>query len=257
MDNTNLFTDKAEVYSRFRPSYPMDIIRYLSQFIHAENTVADIGAGTGKFTKMLCHLGCNIIAVEPNTEMLLKASDYLLNYPNVTFVKSPAEDTNLADNSVDLITCAQSFHWFDTEAFKKECIRILKPNGKVMLLWNTADYSTEIVKEMNEIHKQYCDGYTKRYSERSGLNTPLNGNAKDVKQLFFCGEYENFLLKNDLEFNKEAFIGNRLSRSYAPKQKDKEYKPFVAALESFFAKYQNDGKLIIPNITECYIGKVI
>lgn len=251
MDNTEKFSGKAELYGRFRPSYPMDIIRYLGGFIKAADTVADIGSGTGKFTKMLCHLGCNIIAVEPNADMIRQAADSLQNYPNITLVRTSAEDTLLADNSVDLVTAAQAFHWFDTESFKAECRRILKKDGKALILWNTADYSTEIVKSMNEIHDRYCKGY----SERKGLDTPLNGHPDNIR-LFFEGDYETILLRNDLIFDLDSFIGNRLSRSYAPKENEKEYKPFVNQLKEFFEKYQSDGKILIPNITECYIGKV-
>ena len=248
MDNTRLFSDKAEIYDKYRPAYPIEIIRYLSQFVTPADVVADIGAGTGKFTKMLCHLGCNLIAVEPNKEMLLKACDYLQNYDNLTLIRSSAEDTSLAENSIKLITCAQAFHWFDAEAFKKECQRILKPEGKVLVLWNTADYSTEIVKSMNDINERYCKGYSQH-------ETPLHGHSENIK-LLFDGDYETILLKNDLSFDMESFIGNRLSRSYAPKEKDKNYKPFLAELRQFFEKYQSEGKIVIPNVTECYIGTV-
>jgi SAM-dependent methyltransferase len=252
MDNAEKFSGKAEIYGRYRPDYPMDIIYYLSGFIKAADVVADIGAGTGIFTKMLCHLGCNIIAVEPNTEMLLQTSENLRNYDNLTLVKSSAEDTMLAAKSVDLVTAAQAFHWFDAEKFREECIRILKDGGKAMLLWNTADYSTDIIKERNAIAAKYCRDFGA--GEKS--STPLKGNSDDIK-LFFGGDYETFLLRNDRLLDREAFIGWELSRSYAPQESDKNYKPYTAALGKFFEEYADGGKILIPNVTECYFGTVL
>ncbi len=252
MNGCEKFTGKAELYSKYRPSYPMDIISYLSRFIKASDTVADIGAGTGKFTKMLCHLGCNIIAVEPNSDMLMQASEYLQNYENLTLIKSPAEDTMLADDSVKLVTVAQAFHWFDVKAFKSECHRILKLGGKVMLIWNTADYSKDIIKERNSIADTYC----KEFSQKNKSTTPLKGNSEDIKLFFSEGEYETFLLRNDLTYDMDEFLGYELSRSYAPKEEDRSYQPYLRALKEFFTAHQQEGKILIPNVTECYVGTV-
>jgi ubiquinone/menaquinone biosynthesis C-methylase UbiE len=252
MNGTEKFIGKADIYDKYRPVYPVDIIRFLAGIVKSADTVADIGAGTGKFTKMLCHLGCNIIAVEPNTEMALKAEENLQNYSNMTVVMSSAEDTMLADESVNLVTCAQSFHWFDTDSFRRECRRILKIGGKAMLIWNTEDYSTEIIKEKNSLAEKYC----KEFSDRESSETPLEGSSENIKK-FFGGEYQTFLLRNDLTFDRDSFVGYELSRSYAPKKGDKKYEAYSSALKAFFESYQTEGKILIPNITECYFGTVL
>lgn len=246
MDNTEKFSGKAEIYAKFRPSYPSELIKMLSGFITPKSVVADIGAGTGLFTKCLCLLGCDIIAVEPNKDMLTQATKALTNYEKVTFVKSPAEDTMLAPNSIDLITVAQAFHWFDTKKFKEECKRILKADGKVLLVWNSLVYDNPIIKELEVINQEYCEEY---YAVKS-LKIGTDGFSD------FFENFDTFIYENNLCFDKDGFIGNRLSRSYAPKKDDKQYNDYIHELEIFFEKHIKNDKIIIPNITECYLGNL-
>lgn len=95
----------------------------------AESTVADIGAGTGKWTARLLPLGCRICAVEPNGSMRREAERLLGGEPRLTLLGGSAEHTGLPDASVDCVTAAQAFHWFDRERFRAECRRILTPGG--------------------------------------------------------------------------------------------------------------------------------
>lgn len=249
--STEKFSGKADIYSKYRPAYPKKITEYISTFItDPRSTIADIGAGTGIFTKCLCYLGCNIICVEPNTDMLMKAAENLCNYEKVTFVRSPAEDTMLAENSVDLVTAAQAFHWFDAEKFRDECRRILKPNGKVMLLWNTIENGSELVSQINDISSRYCEDFR----TRKGLNTPLNKSSEVLRNFFT--EFDTMIFRNDLQYDMQGFIGNRLSRSYSPKESDENYEPYLKELKMLFDKHSADGKITVPNVTECYIGSV-
>lgn len=113
--NTLLFTDKADDYAKFRPSYPDAAVRWLKSKIFAE-CVVDIGAGTGIFTQVLLKYFTNVSAIEPNAQMREKFKNFL---PDILCLAASGEATGLADNSVDLITVAQAFHWLDAEKFKK------------------------------------------------------------------------------------------------------------------------------------------
>ena len=136
--------------------------------------------------------GFTVNGVEPNDDMRIVAEQTLKADSRFISVKATAENTTSNDNSLDLITVAQAFHWFDIEQFRLECQRILKQDGKVALVWNSRDGSSEINKESAE----------------------------------------------------------------APIETDKEYKPFIHALSKLFEKYSNNGKIVIPNITRSYLGKV-
>jgi len=139
MDNTEKFTGKAALYNKARLSYAKEFVDYLYGKIgfNSDCTVADIGSGTGIFTKHLLEKGSRVLAVEPNDDMRRYTKINLSHYTNLHTIKGTAENTTLEDESVDFITVAQAFHWFDMLNFRKECSRILKPKGKVILIWNS------------------------------------------------------------------------------------------------------------------------
>jgi len=244
--NENKFTGKAELYSKYRPSYPEKLINWLYEMTNAE-TVADIGAGTGIFTAALLKKPWSVTAVEPNGDMLsiLKAD----LGGRVRTVAASAESTTLDTACVDLVTVAQAFHWFDKARFKAECRRILTENGRLAIVWNSR-CQNELERERNEICKKYCDCY------RSGhVQTGYDDFDGDT---FLRNEYfknTDFLrLENDGYVTKEQFIGDNLSRSYAPRPNDSGYNGFVAELENAFSKFEKDGKVSQGFITECYLG---
>lgn len=239
--NEQLFTGKAEVYAKFRPGYPREVIDLAVSRLSLSpaDVIADIGAGTGIFTAQLIKTGCRVIAVEPNPDM---AEQLAKNAPEAEIVRASAEDTGITEHSVRLVTAATAFHWFDTDRFRAECSRILTEDGAVMLLWNTADESSLIIKELSEIKRRFCEGY------------PLKNTGAD-KERFFA-EYTEMSFGNPLCFDLEGFVGNQLSRSYTPKEGDELYEPYKAALTEFFAEHADGDVINIPNVTECYFGRV-
>ena len=135
MKTTENFTDKADIYAKYRPSYPNEYIDYLlsANELNENQIVADIGSGTGIFSHQLLESGLHVIGVEPNDDMRKMAEQSLNQYPRFQSIKATAENTTLKENSVDLVTVAQAFHWFDKEAFKIECQRILKQKHTLLL----------------------------------------------------------------------------------------------------------------------------
>jgi Methylase involved in ubiquinone/menaquinone biosynthesis len=102
----------------------------------ATSSVADVGSGTGILTELLLETGAAVFAVEPNREMREAAERLLNDYGRFRSVHGTAEDTTLPTASVDLITASQAFHWFDVQKARRELARILKPGGRVALIWN-------------------------------------------------------------------------------------------------------------------------
>lgn len=131
------YTSNAEKYSKFRSEYPKEFIDYLYESVglHKNAIIADIGSGTGKLSNQLLLKGSNVYSVEPNDDMRRFAEKDLSKLPNFISIKGTAENTTLQNSSVDFITVGTAFHWFDMNEFKKECRRILKPKGKVILVW--------------------------------------------------------------------------------------------------------------------------
>ena len=246
------FTGKADVYSKYRASYPQDLLDFLYTEIGftKSSTVADIGSGTGIFSRLLLEKGSRVYGVELNADMRQAAEQELHGYSNFTSVNASAENTPLPPTSVDYITAAQAFHWFDKALFKQECKRILKENGKVALIWNTRDYDNELVKKDYAIRKKYC-------IDTKGLGG--NGGPPADIFTFFAGEvatYKSF--ENNLLLTREAFLGMNLSRSYSPRkeQEPEKHAGFVKELGELFEEYAVEGAIAYPHSTQCYIGAV-
>lgn len=141
----NSFGNAVEEYERSRPTYPAEAAAWL---LPADaKTVLDLGAGTGKFTRSLVAQGLDVIAVEPDVVMLasLQAS-----IPGVKALKGTAESIPLPDNSVDVVTIAQAWHWMNHAQAKQEIARVLRPGGTLALIYNLRDESVPWVKRLGE-----------------------------------------------------------------------------------------------------------
>jgi SAM-dependent methyltransferase len=137
------FERGAADYEKGRPSYPAGVIEVLrsSCGLGPSCDVVDVAAGTGKFTRLLEASGVrSLVAVEPvdgmRAELVAKSSP-----SSVRAVSGTAEATGLDDGCADLVTVAQAFHWFASDAAVREFARLLRPGGFLALVWNTRDLS--------------------------------------------------------------------------------------------------------------------
>lgn len=246
--NEEKFTGKAAVYARYRPSYPAAVVDRLYELTHAEN-VADIGAGTGKFTEKLLQKPWNVTAVEPNTDMcreLLKCVG-----GRAEIVMASAESTGLPERSFELITAAQAFHWFDENQFREECKRLLKPGGRLAIVFNSR-MNGEITKNRDEIFMKYCPDFVER-SGRSGKRSEAE--IDNFLRNEYFSSVDVFKMETPVVMTREHFIGDALSRSYAPKEDDECYRAFVAELLSLFDRSHKYGRVAVSYTTTCYTGK--
>jgi SAM-dependent methyltransferase len=140
------FGQEAAAYERGRPSYPPEAIDWLLQ--DGARDVLDLGAGTGKLTIRLVERGLSVIAVDPIPEMLEVLSGSL---PDTPALLGTAEEIPLPDNSVDSVLVAQAWHWFDPERAVAEVARVLRPGGRLGLVWNTRDERLGWVKDLGRI----------------------------------------------------------------------------------------------------------
>ena len=246
MDNTKKFSGKADVYQKARPIYAQGLLEFIAQNwqIGEGSLVADIGSGTGIFTRQLLGLGAKVYAVEPNADMRAKAEDLLGAYPNFVSVVGTAEQTTLPDHSFHLVTAAAAFHWFDSNRFKLECERILLPGAPVVLAWNEVEMSADINLGRERIFKKYCPNF----------NGFSGGNGKEgkVKQAFFDGALQERRFPNPLSYDRQTFINRALSGSYSLIETDPGYEAYLAELGDLFDQQAIDGKIVLPQDSVAY-----
>jgi SAM-dependent methyltransferase len=144
------FSAWSAAYARGRPSYPQEAVDVITTElgIGPGSRVVDLAAGTGKFTALLVPTGADVAAVEPVTQM---GGELQRAVPGVEVLEGTAEAIPLPDDSVDALTVAQAFHWFDFQAALAEIARVLRPGGGLAFLWNRRDESVPWVRRMSEV----------------------------------------------------------------------------------------------------------
>ncbi|MEL6438611.1 MAG: methyltransferase domain-containing protein [Cyanobacteria bacterium J06621_8] len=228
------FSDRAQNYAKYRPSYPTAAIDCILAGLgeSSQLVAADIGAGTGISSRLLGDRGIRITAIEPNTAMRQAA----MLHPLVSFQDGNAENTELPSNSLDLITCFQSFHWFNLEPTIKEFARILKPKGRIALVWNDRDINgdDEFTRQHNLIINQA--------SNNSPIHSRLGGNSDLLIRSLFP-KVERYTYPHQQAFTKDGLIGLALSASYMP-QTGRVYQELVKDLTALYQTYCDRGGLV-------------
>ena len=248
MNNTAKSDRISELYAKARPNYAARLFDYIKNIllIGDGSVIADIGSGTGIFSEQLLNNGYRVYAVEPNEDMRKKAEEKLSGHKGFTSVCGSDGQTNLPERSVNCITVAQAFHWFDENAFKKECQRILIPGGKVILVYNTRDESAECNKALADLHHKYCPHF-------QGFSKGMN----DEKcRAFFDGKCEVFRADNNQTYNRQGYINRVLSSSYSLREGDAGYKEYLAAINKLFDYFAANELLTVPMYTIAYIGTI-
>jgi ubiquinone/menaquinone biosynthesis C-methylase UbiE len=139
------FGGVAADYDAARPSYPAEAVAWLAG--DAPLDVLDLGAGTGRLTELLVAAGHRVTAADPSTGMLEQLHRRL---PGVATVVGAAENLPLPDAAFDVITVAQAWHWVDEAVAPRECARLLRPGGRLALVWNERDESVDWVRAVWE-----------------------------------------------------------------------------------------------------------
>lgn len=203
---TQRFADRADDYRLFRPSYPAAAVDAVLEGLGdlAALIAADVGAGTGISAALLADRGVQVIAVEPNEAMRSAARPH----PNVHWLSGTAEQTGLASASVDVVVCAQAFHWFDAPRALAEFARVLKPRGRVALMWNNRDDRAAFTAE-------YGRATAKASGEHAAAKRVDHHEPLAQSELF--EGMERIDAPSEQVLDVEGLLGRARSASYVPK----------------------------------------
>jgi SAM-dependent methyltransferase len=205
-DTVERFSDRAVDYIRYRPTYPAEAVQAILDGLGPPERLvaADVGAGTGISARLLGNRGVRVIAVEPGEAMRRAAAPH----PSVVWVAGRAEATGLASQAVDLVLCAQSFHWFRTADALSEFARILKERRRLAISWNRRSTSDPLTA-----------GYRQAIVDAGGEITaegrPFDPNVISDTGLFSLPERKS--VPNFQRLDLTGLIGRARSASYVPK----------------------------------------
>jgi SAM-dependent methyltransferase len=247
---TSRFSDRVENYVRYRPGYPPEVIRELQAEcgLTSIHVVADIASGTGIWTRLLLENGNPVFAVEPNAEMREAGERLLAVFPKFSSVVGTAEATTLADQSVDFVTAAQAAHWFDRARARKEFVRILKPGGWLVLLWNErVTDSTAFLRDYEQLLLTYATDYQDIRHEHT---------TSAINEFFDPMPFQERGFEMRQEFDYAGIEGRLLSSSYAPGPDHPKHAPMLAELRRLFESNAVEGRAVFEYKTRLYFGRL-
>lgn len=245
-----IFSSKVSDYVASRPDYPAALFAALRAECHlqAGSVVADIGAGTGLLTQGLLAQGYTVTAIEPSDSMRAAADHALAaQFPGYSSAAGSAEQLPLPPASVDLITAAQAFHWFDIAAARTAFLRVLKPHGRVALIWNDRVLSDPLHIALDGIFAEH--GGAKRgamlaHDERSEVPTFFGPTAP----LELTWPHEHHL-------DEAALLSLVFSRSYMPARDSALGQQACQQVSALFQRLASDGQVAVRYTTVAIIGR--
>jgi SAM-dependent methyltransferase len=247
---TSRFSDRVENYILYRPGYPLEALEALRTEcgLAPEHIVADIASGTGIWTRTLLENGNAVFGIEPNPEMREAGERLLAAFPKFASVAGTAESTRLADQSVDFVTAAQAAHWFDRTPSRREFVRILKPGGWLVLLWNERlTDTTPFLRDYEQLLLAYGTDYKEVRHERT---------TDAVNEFFDPVPYQELTFEMRQEFDYEGVAGRLLSSSYAPGPDHPQYPPMLRELHHVFDAHAVSGRATFEYKTRLYFGRL-
>jgi len=248
-DTTKRFSDRVDNYVKYRPSYPVELMSYLQKEfnITQDTTIADIGSGTGKFTELLLPLCKRVYAVEPNKEMRLSAEKKMIGHKRFVSIDGTSENTKIDTNTIDMITVAQAFHWFDLEKTKIEFQRIITQHGNVVIIANKRLFNTDFLAGYEAILQNSITEYSEVNHYRM---------TSEIVRAFFNSNYVQKIFSYTQSFDLHGLIGRLCSSSYTPKKETEEYKILEEKVTEIFNKYSENGTIDFNYETVVQSGKI-
>jgi SAM-dependent methyltransferase len=247
---TSRFSDRVENYVRYRPGYPADALRALAREcrLAPDHVVADIASGTGIWTRMLLENGNSVFGVEPNPEMRQAGERLLRALPKFSSVAGTAEKSTLPDNTVDFVTAAQAAHWFDRERARREFVRILRPGGWLVLLWNERlTDTTAFLRDYEQLLLTWGTDYKDVRHERT---------TGAVNEFFNPAAFQERVFEMQQKFDYAGVEGRLMSSSYSPGPEHSNYGPMLRELRRIFEAHAIAGHATFDYKTRVYFGRL-
>ena len=250
MKSTERFSNRVADYARCRPGYPAALGDWLVRHcgLKPGDAAADIGCGTGLFTRELLRRGLRVHGVEPNGPMREAGAQALAEFGAAFSAHDGSgEATGLPDACVRLACAAQAFHWFDPVAARREFARILVPGGHAALIWNVRGEDSPFLRGYDALLQKHAPEYAK-----SGI--PAQANLDTITPFFAPAGFEQRNFDYAQHFDYDGLRGRLLSSSYAPAAGTPGHEPMLDDLRKLFDEHQHDGLVEFAYQTRAFVG---
>jgi ubiquinone/menaquinone biosynthesis C-methylase UbiE len=249
LDSTSRFSSRVANYVRYRPGYPSEALQTLKNEcgLTSAAVIADVGSGTGFLSKLFLENQNRVYGIEPNKDMREAGETVLKEFPRFVSVSGTAEATTLPEHSVDFVTAGQAAHWFDAVRARREFVRILKPEGWVVLVWNDRSTdATPLLREYDQLLHSYCPEY----------GEVLRQSDNQVEAFFAPVPVSVKIFPSRQEFDYPGLEGRLLSSSYAPLADHPGHTPMLRELRAIFERYQSRGRVAFEYETRMFYAQV-
>jgi ubiquinone/menaquinone biosynthesis C-methylase UbiE len=253
-DTYSHYSRTVEYYRRYRPRYPQTLIEWLKNecALSPRHILADIGSGTGQMTELFLKHGNFVYSIEPNSDMRRVAEQELRAYSDLASLDATAEATTLPDQSVDMITVGNAFHWFNHSQTRKEFFRILKPDGWVILAWNLErNNGSPFAIAFEQFWQKHIDPAA-RFERASERKRP-----DYITQFFGADHVRAISFDNYQVCDFEALKGVVLSFLKAPQPEDPRYPVMLDELKGLFSQHQANGAVTLEYDTAVSYGQLL
>jgi SAM-dependent methyltransferase len=244
-----IFSPKVADYVSSRPDYPAALFETLEASCDlrpGSSVVADVGAGTGLLTEGLLRRGYSVVAIEPNAAMRQAADHFLLGFENYRSAEGSAERMPVESATVDLVTAAHAFHWFEVGAARAECLRVLRPGGKVALIWNDRSRPDRLHEALDKILDEY--GGDKRSALRA------HEERRNIPEFFGSATPEEYAWPHAQMLSEAGLLSLVFSRSYMPDRNSSEGDKALGRVLELYAEFSSPNGLQVRYTTVAYIG---
>ncbi len=246
----SLFLGRAVDYRRGRQSYPDTILSRVTAEAGFDRSwvVADLGSGTGILTQLFLDRGNRVFAVEPNAEMRRTAESHLGDCDGFTSVAAPAEATTLADGTIDLVVSGQAFHHFDIERMRHELLRILRPDGCVLLCWNRFDTAAPAYEDFRAVQRAHA-------LDPAQVKTHDYAAELDLDAVFAPEGLLRWSLANPQSLTLEQLEGLMFSLSFMPTRAHAGAGALIRDVGTLFERYAQDGVFVLSYCLDCFLWR--
>jgi SAM-dependent methyltransferase len=247
-----MFGPLAEDYALYRPGYPSRVLDELVRVcgLKADWMIADIGSGTGRLAQLFLGAGYQVAGVEPSHEMRMAAERLLAGYPAFCSLDGTAEHIPLEDSAVDLITVGQALHWFDADKAREEFLRILRPGGWVLVIWNDRlSEATAFTQDYNSLTQSWA-------KVQQPLPCPMRPFSTGLDRLFSRITLHTAGFPHTQRFNLEGLLGRARSSGHIPQPGALGHAERSSSMIDLFNRHECAGEVEFHYVTKFYLGQL-